>query len=396
MSRKNIILTDRLMRPIAHFSHAARVGSLVHVGAVAGVFPDLQLAGDQVGRIDVAAQVERMFDNLATTLSLMGAELADLVRVKTYIAFPRDVAIYARAFAARFAGIKIAHSVVGSWDFPLPQAAIELDAVAVIDGDARALQAPGQASVPGEAGGGVLCDGVHYATARPIDIDGQVGSHDGRQQAVATLRNLAAMLAAADLKPTDVCSLHLTLADLRERAVVDEELRRFFGDRLPACTFVGAPLAAADWRLTIETVAVKGGGRPIETRFAPLRAGVSAPAMLARDLLFIGGQHGLDQESAGDVAQQTRAAWERVHSLVDAAGFPADSILRTNNVLTDWRDYAGFNAGYGANVVAPYVPRATVLGQLSETRARVQVEAVAHRHGDAASILQVAPPRAAS
>ena len=28
---KQVIYTDRLMRPIAHFSHAARVGSVVHV-----------------------------------------------------------------------------------------------------------------------------------------------------------------------------------------------------------------------------------------------------------------------------------------------------------------------------------------------------------------------------
>lgn len=46
---KDVIFTDRLMRPIAHFSHAARIGSLVHIGAVAGVFPDLRLAGGQRG-----------------------------------------------------------------------------------------------------------------------------------------------------------------------------------------------------------------------------------------------------------------------------------------------------------------------------------------------------------
>jgi hypothetical protein len=39
----------------------------------------------------------------------------------------------------------------------------------------------------------------------------------------------------------------------------------------------------------------------------------------------------------------------------------------------------------------PYVPRATVLGQPSDARARVQVEGIAHRNGDNATILQVPP-----
>ena len=70
-------------------------------------------------------------------------------------------------------------------------------------------------------------------------------------------------------------------------------------------------------------------------------------------------------------------------------------MLRTNNVLTDWRDYAGFNAGYGAKRPrASYVPRATVLGSIRAPDARVQIEGVAHRRGDEATILQVPPPTA--
>jgi hypothetical protein len=60
--RRKVIFTDRLMRPIAHFSHASRVGNVVHVGAVAGVFPGLRLAGDSPGRIDVVAQTAKMFE----------------------------------------------------------------------------------------------------------------------------------------------------------------------------------------------------------------------------------------------------------------------------------------------------------------------------------------------
>ena len=67
---KHVVYTDRLMRPIANFSHASRVGDIVHVGATAGVFPNLRLAGDSAGRIDVVAQTRKMFENLETALRL--------------------------------------------------------------------------------------------------------------------------------------------------------------------------------------------------------------------------------------------------------------------------------------------------------------------------------------
>jgi hypothetical protein len=54
----------------------------------------------------------------------------------------------------------------------------------------------------------------------------------------------------------------------------------------------------------------------------------------------------------------------RVRRLIESAEFHVDGLLRTNNVVTDWRSYSGFNAGYGANVSDPYPPRTTVLGQL--------------------------------
>jgi enamine deaminase RidA (YjgF/YER057c/UK114 family) len=378
---KKVIFTDRLMRPIAHFAHASRVGSLVHVGAVAGVFPDLRLAGDSAGRIDVAAQIDRMFENLRTELELMGARPSDVVRIKSYVSFPRDIGKYKEGYDRHFSGLRPAHAVVGSWDFPLPQAAVELDAIAVVDGGARVLEQ------------GVLCGGFHYATACPVDAAGTVASPVVREQTIASLRHLETMLAAAGLASKDVCLLHVTVADPREVPVIEEEFRQFFGDSLPAWTVVGAPLEDPQWRITIESTAMSGGGQRLGSKLVPLIAGKAAPAVLAGDLLFLGGQTGLAQDAAapGTVEQQTRLAWERLNSLIDAAGLTPESIIRTNNILTEWRDYAGFNAGYGANMPEPYVPRATVLGQLADARVRVQVEAIAHRNGAEATILQVPP-----
>jgi enamine deaminase RidA (YjgF/YER057c/UK114 family) len=237
----------------------------------------------------------------------------------------------------------------------------------------------------------VLCGSFHYATALPVDAEGNISSSDAQGQTIGVLTNLGRMLAAAGLASSEVCSLHVTLADLRDLTQVESEFRQFFGDLPPTWTIVGAPLERPDFRVTIESVAVKGGGRRIGTSAMPVTRGKAAPAIVAGDTLFLSGQLGVlaGAAKAGEVEDQTRSAWARVYDLVRAAGFRTDSIVRTNNVLTDWRDYAGFNAGYGANMREPYVPRATVLGQLCDPRSKVQVEAIAHRNGADATILQV-------
>jgi enamine deaminase RidA (YjgF/YER057c/UK114 family) len=277
---------------------------------------------------------------------------------------------------------------VGSWDFPLPQAAIELDAIAVLGGANKSLMGHGLASFDGCAEAGVVADGFHYATALPVDAQGNFAAPDCEGQTIAALRNLGAMLAAAGLTRGDVVNLHLTISDIRHLAGVEGELRTFFGEQFPTFTAAGAPLEHPNFHLTIESVAIKGGGQRVGTKAKPPKKGQPAPAIVAGDMLFLSGQTG----NAGgnvDVESQTLAAWQHLNELIEAAGFHPDSLIRTNNILTDWRDYGGFNAGYGANMREPYVPRATVLAMLPSEGSRVQIEGLAHRFGAGATILQV-------
>jgi 2-iminobutanoate/2-iminopropanoate deaminase len=147
---------------------------------------------------------------------------------------------------------------------------------------------------------------------------------------------------------------------------------------------VAAPLQNPGSCLQIEATAVRGGGKPIGP--ADTALGCASPAMLAGDVLYLSGH---DAPTGRHCEAQTQGAWGKINALVTAAGFTLDSIVRTNNVLTDWRNYAGFNAGYGANVSKPYPPRATVLGSLRDPSALVQIEAIAHRNGSDAVIVQV-------
>lgn len=387
---KRVIATDRLMQPIAHFSHAARIGNAIYVGATAGTDAGRRLAGSRVGGIDFAAQTRQMFDNAETVLGLLGARLEDTVRIKTYLADLRDLVAYRGLFGARFAACRPSHAVAGSWGFPLPQAAVEFDLVAVVD---EPRERPESARLPAAAAAcapaGVRVGARFYCTALPVDRSGNASPGNPAAQSELALANLSLMLEAAGLRPADVVNAHVTLSHAGDFAALDSAYRDVFRAPYPSRTLVVAPLESEETLVQIEATAFEGGGRPISGPGEPTGLGAASAACLAEDECYVSGHTGWGGAGEGQfgVEGQTRAAWERISALLQAAGMDRSCVLRTNNVLTDWRHYRGFNTGYGAHVSAPYPPRTTVLGGLIDARAYVQIEAIAHRSGGDAEVL---------
>jgi 2-iminobutanoate/2-iminopropanoate deaminase len=358
---KTTLSTDRLMRPIAEFSMAHRVGDLVIVGATAGTDPGRELQGYHAGRIDAAEQATAMLRNMATALNLLGARVDEVVRFKAYLDDWRDSAACEEAVAG-FLPSRAARMTVGSWGFPLPQAVVEAELMAVVGG-----------------GDG----GLFHATALS---DGGLpcgaGAHAAR--ALADLRDA---LGSGGLSPRDAVMLTVTLADLRDLPAFEDAFRRVFSPPYPARTVVAAPLSRAAALVAIECTARKGGGTPIgESGEAWL--GPASPAMLAGDVLYLSGQLGPEGFEA-DVRTETAAAWRRIARLVEEAGMGLEDVVATTNVLTDWRHYRGFNEGFARFVEAPYPPRTTISVGLVERRARVQIEAIAHRRGRDAQVIEV-------
>ena len=156
---RRLIETNKLMQPIAHFSHAARIGDLIHIGATAGTDAERRLAGTTPGRVDFAAQAQQMFDNLETVLDLASARIEDVVRVKSYITDVRDIATYRAIYSERLGKLAPNHVIVGSHAFPLPQAALEIDVIAVAGLAAQRFPAPDGDATPERAGRRYfLCD----------------------------------------------------------------------------------------------------------------------------------------------------------------------------------------------------------------------------------------------
>ena len=384
---KQVIHTDRLMRPIAHFSHAVRIGNLLHIGATAGTDAARQLAGSTRGLADIQAQTGQMFDNIGTVLELSGATIDDVVRIKTYLADTRDLEKYRRGYAAWAVGREFSHTVVGSAGFPLPQALVEADLVAII-GEGKRKRGTGAGA---ELHSSVSIGDRHFCSVTAMPERG--APDDPAAQFRRAFDRLVSTLTAAQFQVRDVANVHVTLADIRDAPAFETCYRTVFAEPFPSGSIVVAQLVDANACMQIETVCHAGGGQLIGGELAS--AGVLfSPAMLAGDELYISGQCGTSEGKAADtnVETQTRQAWKRVSRLLAQCGMGNAHVLRTNNILTDWRYYAAFNAGYGANVIEPYPPRATVQGGLLPAGARVQVEGIAHRRGDAASVLTVPGP----
>ena len=344
---KRVIRTDELMIPIAHFSHGARVGNEIHLGATAGTDRARRLAGTLPGLPDARAQAERMYRNMQLALRLLGGEMADVERLKVYLADWRDKDACDEAYAVHFAGRNLSLSTVGSWGFPLPFAVIEAELTAHVGG---------------------------ASTCRHQCVAGE-----DAPQALAKLTQVR-----------DVVSVNVTLADARHLPALEEAWSAFFRPPYPARTVSVAPLADMSAQVSLEATAVSGGGEPVEPRGLYRVPGAASTAMRAGDHLFISAQPGLDGEGrmAEGVEAQARAAWRRINAVLEASRMDASHVVRANNWLTDWRGYRAFNRGYGEFVAPPYPPRTTVVAGLAQPSAMVQIEALAHRGGGEATVLQ--------
>lgn len=210
-------------------------------------------------------------------------------------------------------------------------------------------------------------------------------------QTELTLRNLVHTLKTSGLGLTEVVMLNVTLSDIRLYPDFDRTFRRFFDEPFPARSIQAASLEHPDMLLQIESAALKGGGHPVYGHGQLQYLGAASPGMLAGDCLYLSGQIGMlpDGTLAGGVQAQTEAAWARIHALLVEAGMQPDDVVHTTNSLTDWRHYAGFNAGFAVNVSPPYPPRATILAGLIDQRALVQIEALAHKNGRDATFIEV-------
>ena len=102
----------------------------------------------------------------------------------------------------------------------------------------------------------------------------------------------------------------------------------------------------------------------LHTDNAPAAIGPYSQAVRVGDMLFVSGQLPMDLETGqiidGDIGAQTRLVFNHIESILEAAGYSLQDVVKSDVFLSDLEDFAAMNAVY-ASFFPDYAPaRATV------------------------------------
>ncbi|HXF98564.1 MAG TPA: RidA family protein [Gaiellaceae bacterium] len=131
MSREELRVPG-LAEPISHYTDAVRAGSLLFVSGLVAVDGEGRLVGGE----DVVAQARQVFENMRAVLAAAGCGFADVVKVTVFLT---DVDDRARINPVRqevFGAARPASTLVEVPRLAVPGAKIEVEAVALVPGDA--------------------------------------------------------------------------------------------------------------------------------------------------------------------------------------------------------------------------------------------------------------------
>jgi 2-iminobutanoate/2-iminopropanoate deaminase len=113
--------------PIGPYSHVAKVGQFITIGATAGVDPATGvLAGPDVG-----PQAARILDSFRVMLESVGSDLDHVIHVNVFLAEMSDFEAMNAAYVSRMGDHRPARSVIGVRELPKPGVLVTMNLTAV-------------------------------------------------------------------------------------------------------------------------------------------------------------------------------------------------------------------------------------------------------------------------
>jgi len=124
--------------PRGRFPHVKDAGDFVYVSGTSSRRADDTFVGvdviDGVKVLDIAAQTRAVIENIRDILAAVGAELADLVQVTSYLVDMADFAAYNSVYAEFFTEDGPTRTTVAVHQLPHPDLLIEIQCIAHLPG----------------------------------------------------------------------------------------------------------------------------------------------------------------------------------------------------------------------------------------------------------------------
>lgn len=115
------------MEPVGPYSHIARAGNLIMIGATAGVDP----ASGQLAGPDIASQTVQILDAFELMLATVGSDLDHVLHIGVFLKDMGEFAAMNAAYAERMGSRRPARSAVSVIDLPKPGARLTMNLTAV-------------------------------------------------------------------------------------------------------------------------------------------------------------------------------------------------------------------------------------------------------------------------
>jgi 2-aminomuconate deaminase len=126
---------DGQAKPRGNYPHVKRAGDFLFVSGTSSRRADNTIAGAEVDEfgtthLDIRAQTRAVLENVRDILKSVGAQLADVVEVTTYLVNMNDFAGYNEVYGTFFGYEGPARTTVAAHQLPHPHLLIEIRAMA--------------------------------------------------------------------------------------------------------------------------------------------------------------------------------------------------------------------------------------------------------------------------
>ena len=118
---------DDTMSPVGPYSHIAKVGQFITIGATAGVDP---ATGDLAGN-DIESQTKQILDAFDVMLGSVGSDLGHIIHINVFLADMQDFDRMNMAYVERMGDRRPARTAIAVTGLPKPGALLTMNLTAV-------------------------------------------------------------------------------------------------------------------------------------------------------------------------------------------------------------------------------------------------------------------------